>query len=218
MVYTASRMAAKASTPATKKPTKLWILFFAAGLIIFGASAYFAHQGSSFAWETSLFTALNDWPESLYRFMTVMTFFGSTLMALLVVIGTFVFRLYRLALRLSLTILGAYSVVALAKHFVGRDRPLGILQDTHARIAETGMGFPSGHATLITVIMLTILLYLPRRWRWTVPIPIILVCISRIYLGVHLPLDIVGGVALGTAAVAFTWIIPQRLKELLRIN
>lgn len=196
----------------------MWAIAFAVALLAFGVSAYFSHQGSVFGWESSLFTAINEWPEGLYRFMAIMTFFGSTTMALCIVLLAFVFRLYHLALRLALTILGAYGVVAFAKHFVGRDRPLGLVEDTHARIAETGMGFPSGHATLITIIMLSILPYIPKRWRWLLPMPIVIVCLSRLYLGVHLPLDIVGGLALGTAAVAFTWILPRPIKEWLRIS
>lgn len=197
---------------------KKWAIAFAVAVCIFGVSVYFSRQGNVFGWELSLFTAINVWPEGLYRFMFIMTFFGSTTMALLIVLLAFAFRMYRLALRLSLTILGAYGIVAFAKHFVGRDRPIGLVEDAHVRIAETGMGFPSGHATLITIIMLSILPYIPKRWRWVLPVPIVLVCLSRLYLGVHLPLDIVGGLALGTAAVAFTWILPRPLKEWLRIS
>jgi len=88
----------------------------------------------------------------------------------------------------------------------------------HTRAIETGMGFPSGHATVITVIMLSLIPYLRNKWRWFPPLAIVLVCLSRLYLGVHFPLDIVGGVALGTAAVAFVRILPQSLRVLLRVD
>jgi membrane-associated phospholipid phosphatase len=80
------------------------------------------------------------------------------------------------------------------------------------------MGFPSWHAAAITVIMLTLLPYLRGKWRLAVPLLIAAVCISRLYLGVHIPLDIVGGVALGTAIVASIRILPQHIRVLLRID
>lgn len=189
-----------------------------AAVLVFGTTAYIASQGTVFGWEVTWFRELNNQSEGWYRWMVIVTFFGSTLWAPIAVGLAFLARLYRLALRLALTILGSYTVVYLAKHFIERERPLGLLTDVHARVVETGMGFPSGHATLATVITLTLLPYIAGKWRWLLPVPIVLVCISRLYLGVHLPLDLIGGVAIGTAAVAFVRILPQPLRVLLRID
>lgn len=198
---------------------RLYAAALAVALLVFGFTTYLALRGSPLGWEVSMLAAINGWSEGWYRFFTIATFFGSTWMALVVVAGTFLARLYRMAWCLALTIIGAYGVAFLAKHFIERERPFEILTTIHARVAETGMGFPSGHATLSTVIALTVWPYLPKRWRYVlVPVFIGLVCLSRLYLGVHFPLDIIGGIAIGVGAVSFLHILPPAWRSFLRIQ
>lgn len=95
-----------------------------------------------------------------------------------------------------------------AKHAFARIRP-----DLWPSIApETTYSFPSGHAMgSITLAWVVLLLWwhLPsprwRRWRWPVTIAAVLftlmVGLSRIYLGVHFPSDILAG---WTAASVWT--------------
>jgi membrane-associated phospholipid phosphatase len=210
--------AARHDTTPYKGHFALYAGGFVAALVVFGISAWLAAKGTATGWEYTWFHAVNGWSESWYRFMVIVTFFGSTMWAPIAVILAFLFRFYRLAWRMALSILGAYSIVMVAKHVVGRERPLALFHDAHARVAEAGMGFPSGHATLITVVTLTLLPYMPWKWRWTVPAAIVLVCLSRLYLGVHIPLDLIGGVAVGTGVVAFVRILPQPIRVLLRID
>lgn len=88
------------------------------------------------------------------------------------------------------------------KRLWARERPA--LWDSIA--PESSFSFPSSHAmgsaTLATVL---VLLAWPTRWRWPVVIAagafVVLVGLSRIYLGVHYPSDIVAGWA---AAIAWT--------------
>jgi len=61
---------------------------------------------------------------------------------------------------------------------------------------------------------LTLIGYLPRRYRWVVPSAIIGVAISRIYLGVHAPLDIIGGFAIGWfCAEIVRFVIPGDMRN-----
>jgi membrane-associated phospholipid phosphatase len=198
--------------------TSLYIAGFVGGLAILIITAIMASSGKATGWEYTWFMAVNGWGDGLYRVMVIITFFGSMLGAAAAVAAAFFLRFYRLAWRLALTIFGAYGVAYFAKEFIDRHRPEQLFTGEHVRILETGMGFPSGHATAITVIALSILPYVPWKLRWILPIIIAAVALSRLYLGVHVPLDVVGGVALGTAAVSFVRILPQSLRVWLRID
>jgi glycosyltransferase 2 family protein len=193
---------------------KLYLGAFVAALLIFAGAMYLALSGRPTGWEHTLFMSVNGWPEGWYRLFTIVTFFGSTWIALISVVGLFVAKLYRLAWRLAVTIIGAYGIAFVAKHFIGRERPLELFSGVHARVVETGMGFPSGHATVSTVIALTLWPYLPKKARYVVvPLFIGVICLSRLYLGVHIPLDLIGGVAIGVASVSFIRILPSSLRH-----
>ncbi len=83
------------------------------------------------------------------------------------------------------------------KPLIGRVRPCHVVEGLRA---ITGCGntlsFPSGHATSsMAVAILLGLLY--RRWLWVLIAYSILLSYSRIYIGVHYPLDILAGWIIG---------------------
>jgi undecaprenyl-diphosphatase len=86
------------------------------------------------------------------------------------------------------------------KEAVGRERPHLPPGEPKPLIARpSDPSFPSGHATLAFACAVTIALLVPRL---AAPVLVLAAAIaySRVYVGVHFPLDVIAGAALGTAA------------------
>ena len=102
----------------------------------------------------------------------------------------------------GVAVIGSALLNVGAKQFFARDRPS--LWESIA--PENNYSFPSGHAMgSMTLALVLVLLAWPTRWRWPVMVAMIvfvaMVGLSRVYLGVHYPSDILAGWA---AAAAWT--------------
>jgi undecaprenyl-diphosphatase len=84
------------------------------------------------------------------------------------------------------------------KRWVQRGRPSAHLEDVRMRGPEDrGLGFPSGHSAVAFGMATTLTGCLPEPVSAAVWALAPVVALSRLYVGAHLPLDIVGGAALG---------------------
>jgi glycosyltransferase 2 family protein len=75
------------------------------------------------------------------------------------------------------------------------------------------IGFPSGHIAVAAALTMVVTPYLRGRWKFVPATLVLVVAIGRTYVGAHLPLDLVGGAALGASAGAFANLIigtPER--------
>lgn len=80
------------------------------------------------------------------------------------------------------------------KHVFTTERPPRELR----LVTQEGYSFPSGHAQGSTAFWGFLALELKRPWAyWFSGVMVALISISRIYLGVHWPIDIIGGLAIG---------------------
>lgn len=110
------------------------------------------------------------------------------------------------ALHLLIVSAGSLSLNPTMKYLLNRDRP--------ALFPLRGMynwaSYPSGHLILTTALYFTgaLMLRRTRGWRWPFAAALLVVvftCYSRLYLSVHWPTDLVGGMLIGTVWLAGTW-------------
>ena len=115
---------------------------------------------------------------------------------------------FRLARELLAAGLLAYYSAKGLKDLVGRGRPAALVNDVIVRgPAGHGLGFPSGHAAVSFALTATAVPFLARRWRrviWVLPLT---VGFARVFVGARLPLDVVGGFALGWTAGALVHLV-----------
>ncbi len=87
---------------------------------------------------------------------------------------------------------------------------------------HSNYSYPSGHVTRLTFLIVFLMLYigfrLPKKYQLyfqlTLAGLLVMVCVSRIYLGEHWPSDVVGGLFLGSAFGLLSGLTIPRVNEL----
>ena len=131
-----------------------------------------------------------------------------TVLPILIVFAFWLWRWRRraeLAVQLVTVSLGSLIMNAVLKDFYNRPRPE--LWEHRGQFAWAS--YPSGHAIVCTAVYFSIalMLYRERGWRWpflAAGTLAVIVLYSRLYLGVHWPTDVVGGLAIGVVWLAAT--------------
>jgi membrane-associated phospholipid phosphatase len=107
------------------------------------------------------------------------------------------------AIALAVDGTAVWALCKIVKRIVKRGRPSDCLPGVIVfGGAQRGRGFPSGHAAVATTITVIGARLLPKpasQIVWAIPV---LVGGARQYVGAHLPLDVIGGFALGVSAGA----------------
>ena len=175
----------------------LWLLLGAAVLVL---SALPVHAHSITAAEASAFRLVNHLPSAPFAVVWAPMQLGNFLIVPVAVAIALVLRRWRLAAELALAGAGVYLLAKQVKHFVLRGRPDTLLDDVIIRGAHPhGLGYVSGHIAVVTALAVVAAPWLPRWGRWLVAVAAAAVFVARMYVGAHLPLDMVGGAALGLA-------------------
>ena len=119
-----------------------------------------------------------------------------------------------IAIQLLVVSVGSLSLNPTMKHILDRPRPAMF----PLRGMWTWASYPSGHLILTTALYGTISLMLRRAhgWRWPFVasfVIVVLTAYSRVYLQVHWPTDLIGGLLIGTTWLVGTWTAFARFQR-----
>lgn len=194
-------------------------------LIIFFALTLMVEAGST-AWlddpvRNFMYSLRND---GLTVVMKVITYMGNwqTITALCIVLILIKSTRFTYGIPVSVGAILVTVLNKIIKSVVQRPRP----DDVLFLIEQGGWSFPSGHS-ITSMCVFAMLIYLIRvnvknrglanTLTVLLIIPMIFIGISRIYLGVHYPTDVLAGWCLGLSA-AIVLLIPQRTRMLKSIG
>ena len=204
------------SSPRPERLVLIVGLCSVAALAMFASLAAEVLEGDVFALDQLILMAFRDphnldlalgprWLQESARDITALG--GFTVLTLVSLVATLLLALHRRrreALIFAATVIGAQAISAIAKIVIDRPRP--ILVPHHDLVYATS--FPSGHALMTPVVYLTLATIIASgetrpHLKAILPIcaalVIVAVGISRVYLGVHWPTDVLAGWLLGLA-------------------
>jgi membrane-associated phospholipid phosphatase len=175
-----------------------------AGLALLALSWGAAVDGTVSSLERSAFDAVNAASDAIrWPIWVVMQMGALPGAALIAVAAALAFRAWQPPTAVALASLWAWTIAGRLKVVVERGRPAAVLDDVVIRgHAASGFGYPSGHAAVAFAVATALAPFLPRWGKVTVFVLAATVGIARLYVGAHLPLDIIGGAGVGLAAGA----------------
>ena len=218
-----------------KKAALISILAMACLLFAFGTIAQNVIKGTSYAFDRRIILALRDpanpsapigpaWVQEAARDLTSL---GSIIVLAIITLSVsgylFLARKYAAAWLMIVAVFGGIVLNDLLKSALARPRP-DILY--HAARVFTS-SFPSGHAELSAITYLTAAALLAESQNsfkiglYFIAVSAlltILIGVSRVYLGVHYPTDVLGGWCIGAAWALACWVLMTWLRRKVRIN
>ena len=157
--------------------------------------------------DTELFLYLNNFHNYFWDTIMLMITRKETWAPLYLIIIYYVIKNYRsksvlILLFLILTIVASDQISVLIKETVQRLRPVhepAIADMVHNVFRKGGLhGFVSSHATnMFGIFVFTSRIFKNRNYFFLMLFWAVIISYSRIYIGVHYPLDIIGGALLG---------------------
>ncbi len=159
------------------------------------------------------------WVEELGRDLTALGGVGILTLFTLSILGFLLMRRkFHTALYLALSVGGGILVSSLLKMLFSRPRPDLVAHGAYVYTTS----FPSGHSMMSTATFFTVAAILasqeksPQLRAYLLILATLLsllVGVSRVYLGVHWPTDVLAGWTAGIAWALFCWMIARYLQR-----
>ncbi|HYX43816.1 MAG TPA: phosphatase PAP2 family protein [Acidimicrobiales bacterium] len=183
------------------------------GLVLLVLSALPVDKHAVGGLEARVFREVNDGIRLPWFAVWTVMQLGSVIVIPLVAGGALLARRPRLAATAVVAGAVAYAMGKVVRHVVPRPRPARLLAGVIVRGSPAlGSGYLSGHTALAVAMAVVLTPYLGRTGRWVVWVVALLVGGARMYAGAHLPLDVVGGAALGLATGGAVSLVGGRIR------
>ncbi len=151
-------------------------------------------------------TEINLWLQQFSGFAALMktaTMLGNEEFFLLLLPLIYLCVNHKIGLRLGALILCCDALCGILKIGFALPRPYWINKSVVTYATETSFGFPSSHAQVAAAGWIFLARQSKRTWAYFAAISLIfLIAISRVFLGVHYALDVVGGILVSLAFLA----------------
>jgi undecaprenyl-diphosphatase len=177
----------------------LYLVLAVTGLILLLATAFLIDGDQTIGPEGEIFSIINGLPGALVYVLWLPMQFGNMVVVPIAIAIAALYRRWVLAAGFLLVGAGKYAGARMVKDVIERHRPAQVVDDVVMRAGThaEGLAFVSGHVAIAVGIAIVAHHHLPRWGRilaWTL---VALTALGRIYVGAHLPLDVVGGAGLG---------------------
>ena len=108
-------------------------------------------------------------------------------------------------------LIGTVVTDVCVKNWVARVRPYELVEGLESLVgAQRGWSFPSGHATCGHACAWVLFCRAPKKYGAPALALAVLIALSRLYVGVHYPSDVLGGALIGICSAAMAMFIADR--------
>ncbi|MBQ8279212.1 MAG: phosphatase PAP2 family protein [Roseburia sp.] len=155
----------------------------------------------------------NDFLTPIFKFITSLGDEGFIWIAIAITL-LFIKKYRKVGPMVGLSLLGSLLFNnTILKNIVCRTRPYKVIDTLTILIPEPGeFSFPSGHTSSSFAAGVVLFMMLPRKYGVPALILAFLIGISRLYVGVHYPTDVLGGMVMGTLIAVCVVKIGEKLS------
>ncbi len=111
-------------------------------------------------------------------------------------------------------VINALVTNVVLKNLFARTRPYEVVEGLERIVeAQVDFSFPSGHTACSFAAAVVVLKLCPKKYGIPAMVLAVLIALSRLYVGVHFPTDVIGGAVFGTVAALLACWIDKKWQE-----